>query len=115
MACDLYTIMRGILSPNDMKEAMERATTKKVSYHAIENLSPHQAEDFKFLQRKSDFLGSMMGKGVILLSLSMIKYSWYVVMRTNFEGKRSRGQVSPGPGPPAQYRAEEPPEEPGAP
>ena len=77
--------------------------------------TPLQAEDFKFLQRKSDFLGSMMGKGVILLSLSMIKYSWYIVMRTNFEGKRARVQVRPGPGPPAQHRAEEPPEEGGAP
>ena len=37
------------------------------------------------MQQKSDFLGSAMGKGVILLSLSMIKYSWYVVMKTNYE------------------------------
>ena len=28
--CDLNTIMRGLLSPNDMKEAMDRASTKKV-------------------------------------------------------------------------------------
>ena len=47
-----------------------------------------QAEDFKYLQAKSDFLGSMMGRGVILLSLSMIKYSWYIVMKTNFENAR---------------------------
>ena len=47
-----------------------------------------QAEDFKYLQSKSDFLGSMMGRGVILLSLSMIKYSWYIVMKTNFEKAR---------------------------
>ena len=72
MECDLNVIMRGLLSPNDMREAMERASTKK-------------AEDFKYLQSKSDFLSSPMGKGVILLSLSMIKYSWYVVMKTNFE------------------------------
>ena len=44
-----------------------------------------QAEDFKYLQAKSDFLGSMMGRGVILLSLSMIKY---IVMKTNFENAR---------------------------
>ena len=30
----------------------------------------------------------MMGRGVILLSLSMIKYSWYIVMKTNFENAR---------------------------
>ena len=29
-----------------------------------------------------------MGRGVILLSLSMIKYSWYIVMKTNFENAR---------------------------
>ena len=51
-------------------------------------LSLSQAEDFKYLQAKSDFLGSMMGRGVILLSLSMIKYSWYIVMKTNFENAR---------------------------
>ena len=48
-------------------------------------LSLSQAEDFKYLQAKSDFLGSMMGRGVILLSLSMIKYSWYMVMKQNCE------------------------------
>ena len=30
LRCDLNTIMRGLLSPNDMKEAMDRASTKKV-------------------------------------------------------------------------------------
>ena len=87
--CDLNTIMRGLLSPNDMKEAMDRASTKKVfvARHILCDIFP-QAEDFKYLQAKSDFLGSMMGRGVILLSLSMIKYSWYIVMKTNFENAR---------------------------
>ena len=90
--CDLNTIMRGLLSPNDMKEAMDRASTKKVFLLSAFLLRYYtyvsQAEDFKYLQAKSDFLGSMMGRGVILLSLSMIKYSWYIVMKTNFENAR---------------------------
>ena len=89
--CDLNTIMHGLLSPNDMKEAMDRASTKKVfSFQdtVVVKLTRSQAEDFKYLQAKSDFLGSMMGRGVILLSLSMIKYSWYIVMKTNFENAR---------------------------
>ena len=32
-------------------------------------------------QQKADFLQSLMGKGILLLSLSMIKYSWYMVMK----------------------------------
>ena len=83
--------MHGLLSPNDMKEAMDRASTKKVfSFQdtVVVKLTRSQAEDFKYLQAKSDFLGSMMGRGVILLSLSMIKYSWYIVMKTNFENAR---------------------------
>ena len=85
--------MRGLLSPNDMKEAMDRASTKKVFFSSFQGiflvkLYVVQAEDFKYLQSKSDFLGSMMGRGVILLSLSMIKYSWYIVMKTNFENAR---------------------------
>ena len=84
--------MRGLLSPNDMKEAMDRASTKKVFLLSAFVLRYYtyvsQAEDFKYLQAKSDFLGSMMGRGVILLSLSMIKYSWYIVMKTNFENAR---------------------------
>ena len=39
-------------------------------------------------QQKADFLTSLMGKGILLLSLSMIKYSWYIVMKTNFENAR---------------------------
>ena len=42
-----------------------------------------------------------MGRGVILLSLSMIKYCWYIVMKTNFENARpvpsSRALSSPHP------------------
>ena len=36
-------------------------------------------------QQKADFLTSLMGKGILLLSLSMIKYSWYTVMKQNCE------------------------------
>ena len=36
-------------------------------------------------QQKADFLTSLMGKGILLLSLSMIKYSWYMVMKQNCE------------------------------
>ena len=32
-------------------------------------------------QQKAEFLQSVMGKGILLLSLSMIKYSWYTVMK----------------------------------
>ena len=30
------------------------------------------------------FLGSPMGRGVMLVSLALIRYSWYRVMRTNY-------------------------------
>ena len=58
---DLVTIMRGLLSPQDMQTAVARASTRK-------------AEMYSNQQQKADFLGSLMGKGIMLLSLSMIKY-----------------------------------------
>ena len=41
-------------------------------------------ENFKGHKIKAEFLTSLMGKGIVLMSLSMIKYSWYTVMRTNY-------------------------------
>ena len=40
-----------------------------------------QAEMYSNQQQKAEFLQSVMGKGILLLSLSMIKYSWYTVMK----------------------------------
>ena len=46
-------------------------------------------------EQKADFFGSVMGKGIMLVSLSLIKYrllitilntcSWYKLMRANWE------------------------------
>ena len=44
-----------------------------------------QAEMYSNQQQKAEFLQSLMGKGIMLLSLSMIKYSWYIVMKQNCE------------------------------
>ena len=63
----------------------ELGNQRTLNFYLKQYVHLSQAEDFKYLQQKSDFLGSAMGKGVILLSLSMIKYSWYVVMKTNYE------------------------------
>ena len=43
--------------------------------------SNDQAEMYSNQQQKAEFLQSVMGKGILLLSLSMIKYSWYTVMK----------------------------------
>ena len=58
---DLATIMRGLLSPQDMMTAVARAATRKQEMYSNQ-------------QQKADFLQSLMGKGILMLSLSMIKY-----------------------------------------
>ena len=61
----------------------------------------HQVESFHSLKQQERFLGSPMGKGILLLSLSLIKYrsgfqlgkhfkvlfhpSWYSVMKANYK------------------------------
>ena len=72
MDISLVTIMRGLLSPQDMMRAVERAATRKQEMYSNQ-------------QQKADFLQSLMGKGILMLSLSMIKYSWYMVMKQNCE------------------------------
>ena len=72
MDISLVTIMRGLLSPQDMMTAVERAATRKQEMYSNQ-------------QQKADFLQSLMGKGILMVSLSMIKYSWYMVMKQNCE------------------------------
>ena len=35
------------------------------------------------------FLSSPMGKGILLLSLSLIKYSWYSIMKANWNRSKA--------------------------
>jgi len=72
MDVDLRMIMRGLMAPAEMHRAITRASSKKK-----ELARSHQA--------KVEFLASQMGRGIMLLSMSMIKYSWYSVMKANYE------------------------------
>ena len=74
MAWDLNTIMRGLLSPREISEMEETALERKT-------VNMQKAKE------KARLLSSMMGKGVLLLSVSLIKYSWYKVMQENYNQK----------------------------
>ena len=50
----------------------------------IINIS-HQRELAKSQEAKVAFLGSPMGRGIMLVSLALIRHSWYRVMRTNYQ------------------------------
>ena len=65
------------MAPADMHTAINRASSKK-----RELAKTHQA--------KIEFLASQMGRGIMLLSLSLIKYSWYSVMKVAIESKLLR-------------------------
>ena len=41
---------------------------------AVERASTRKQEMYSNQQQKADFLQSLMGKGILMLSLSMIKY-----------------------------------------
>ena len=71
---DLNTIMRGLLSPKEISDMEKLALDRK-------SVLMQRAKD------KSKLLSSLMGKGVLLLAVSMIKYSWYKVMQENFQGE----------------------------
>ena len=52
---------------------------------AVERAATRKQEMYSNQQQKADFLQSLMGKGILMVSLSMIKYSWYMVMKQNCE------------------------------
>ena len=77
MDWDLNTIMRGLLSPREIAE-MERIALER------------KADNMLRAKKKARLLSSMMGKGVLLLSVSLIKYSWYKVMQENYNQKNQK-------------------------
>ena len=69
---DLNTIMRGLLSPKETSDVENLAIERKAALMLR-------------AQKKAKLLSSLMGKGVLLLSVSLIKYSWYKVMQENYK------------------------------
>ena len=76
---DLPTIMRGLLSPKEIADLEGLAIESKATLIL-------KAEN------KTKFLSSLMGKGILLLSLSLIKYGWYKVMQENYQDSKGEGK-----------------------
>ena len=69
---ELETIMRGLLSPGEVVEVEKKAKEKK-------------GDSLMKAKKKGKLMSSLMGKGILLLAVSMTKYSWYKVMKENYE------------------------------
>jgi len=68
---DLNTLMGGLLTPAERLEVEERAERYK---------EKHQLR----LQKKEDVLGTAVGRGLLFITMSIIRYSFYEDIRANF-------------------------------
>jgi len=69
---NLKTFMNAMLRPDDIETIMGRVQQKKSGL-------------FSTKESKEEFMSGYFGRGIILIAISLIKQSWWLVLKTNFE------------------------------
>jgi len=74
---DLGVIMRGLLTPQDISDIEEKAEAIRENCGTV-------------LERKNVASQTFVGRGLLLITISLIKQSWYTEMRTKVKPTRTR-------------------------
>jgi len=71
---DLGVIMRGLLPPQDISDVEEKAEAIRENCSTV-------------LERKNVASQTFVGRGLLLIAISLIKHSWYTEMKKGFKRK----------------------------